>query len=406
MLGQATPLRASTGCKPGHRLAYTLIVSFAVLSEAEVRVRVSASPAVELDAALAGLPSTHLSDDAAWASHSLLFTELRSRNTSRALPHFYVLGAAKAGSTDLYAHICEHPRVDCSGPKERRVWTAYLKHVHQAYRHPSSLQRVLPALIHQLTQPVEAPRSVFGDATPEYLNGWLMDDNWDRSRFASAWRQNTTVVRACLPHVIKLAHPQGVPLIAILREPVQRSWSHYRYIFGDIMHQHPSEADFDALVHAELRSYLLCERDHGLRCAFGLANGYSHATRYAAGSGKLGLHVGMYAAHLQVWRSYHGELVLPLCFDDLISKPAAVLQRVYRHLGLVTKDARVAHQATQWQPRNPTTAGTGLAMLNRTADQLHAFYAPHNNMLRWLMPKMGVAACGWALPQPVQRARC
>ena len=73
--------------------------------------------AAELDAALVGLPSTHLSDDAAWASHTLLFTELRSRNTSRALPHFYVLGAAKAGSTDLYAHICEHPRVDCSGPR-------------------------------------------------------------------------------------------------------------------------------------------------------------------------------------------------------------------------------------------------------------------------------------------------
>ena len=344
---------------------------------------------VPLDEKLAAVPSLHLSDIAARASHALLFSEL-SKNTGRHLPHFYVLGAAKAGTTELFDQICQHPSIDCSGPKEYGVWTEYLKHLHQTFRHHTSLNHALPTLIHRLTQPVGSPR-IFGDGTPENRNGWPISDNVDRLRFASTWHGNTTVVRAPLPHLLKLAHPAGVPLIVILREPVQRAWSHYRFIFGDVMHLHPSGKDFDALVHAELTNYLQCERDHGILCAFGLQNGYSHATRYATGSGKLGLHVGLYAIHLHVWRSYHGKQLLPLCFEDFINEPATTLQRVYAHLGLAAHSMSMA----QHEHKNPSQAGTALAMSNHTTQQLHAFYAPHNKDLRWLMPKMATTACNW-----------
>jgi hypothetical protein len=123
-------------------------------------------------------------------------TNANSKPVTRALPNFFIIGAAKSGTTSLHSYLDQHPDVYMPSLKE-----------------PHWFSRVAPnreQLVHAVTTEKEylalfeghSKQSAAREASPSYL--------WD----------------AEAPHRIKAANPRA-KIVAILRHPVERAYSNY-----------------------------------------------------------------------------------------------------------------------------------------------------------------------------------
>jgi hypothetical protein len=194
----------------------------------------------------------------------------------RPLPDFLVAGAMKAGTTSLYGWLLTCPA----------VLPARRKEVHYFDRLPARSERWYRTFF-----PTEARRAsvaahegmvLTGEATPAYL---------------------------CHPGAADAAF-EIVPdaaVIVLVRDPVQRAWSHY-------LHERRAgreDRTFLATVEAELQD----NRD-GIEHPWGIIGR------------------GRYARQLVPWRERYGDRLLTLVSEDLFCDPGDQLQRVADHLGI------------------------------------------------------------------------
>lgn len=111
------------------------------------------------------------------------------------------------------------------------------------------------------------------------------------------------------PDRIHAAMPE-VRLVAILREPVSRMFSHYNMN----VQNHLEPLSFDMALEAEL------ER---------IRAGWGWDWHYAA--------VSRYAEQVKRYIDVFGrESIAVFLYEDLVSKPQAVLERIYTHLGVAS----------------------------------------------------------------------
>jgi len=116
----------------------------------------------------------------------------------RVLPDFLVLGGQRCGSTSLYDMLCGHPDVAPASHKEPHFFDNNHLRGEEFYRRLFPLQLQMRARERR-----QGRRAVTGEATTYYL----------------AHPAVPARVRALLP---------DVRLIAILRDPVDRAYSHYQ----------------------------------------------------------------------------------------------------------------------------------------------------------------------------------
>jgi hypothetical protein len=203
------------------------------------------------------------------------------------LPTFLVLGAARCGTTSLHYYLAEHPDISMStikepnhflfaqtatGPKpciadDRRLLA---KSVPERDRY----ERLFPS-----------PAAAVGEASPLYLYT----------------RQTPELIRTAVP---------DARLIAIVREPVDRAWSHFVYV-NDDLGDRAADA-FAAAVEAELPL-----PDEPYR------------------PGSHWLRLGRYHRQLQRWLDAVGrERLLVLPYDEVVTSTDAALARTCRFLGV------------------------------------------------------------------------
>lgn len=112
------------------------------------------------------------------------------------LPNFFVIGAAKSGTTSLYHYLSQHPDVYMSPNKEPH-WFSRVQVVPGQGSHPVTSEEEYLRLFAGRSR-----ESAAGEASPSYI--------WD----------------ARAPYRIGEVVPQA-RIIAILRHPVERAYSHY-----------------------------------------------------------------------------------------------------------------------------------------------------------------------------------
>lgn len=189
------------------------------------------------------------------------------------LPDLLVIGAARSGTTSLHHYLDGHPQVFMSRPKELFFFTRPQdERSEDRYR-----ERFTDARSDQLT----------GEATPEY-----MLDPEAPGRMASL-----------VP---------GAKLIAILRHPVDRAYSHYWHL----RRRFPVPETFEQLVRHELSAP------------------ESEPRTTPGGSYPL-LAGGRYLPQLRrVLEHYPREQLLVLLFDDLRDDPRRTFRSLCRFLGV------------------------------------------------------------------------
>ncbi len=191
-------------------------------------------------------------------------------------PNFLIIGAPKAGTTTLAAHLAGHPDVYLPGVKETRFF-------HDDAQYGKGVEYYLDTFFRRCGR-----YPARGEATPAYL------------RFGPK----------VIPRLEQSLRIDELRLIAIFRNPVQRAFSHYLY------RRKRSSSHLQSFGEA-----IQIEVD-------ALRGGARHCDLQLLGP-------GFYAEQLEPWlRRFERSRMLLVLHDDLARDPARFMRDVFAFLGV------------------------------------------------------------------------
>ena len=211
------------------------------------------------------------------------------------LPTFVVIGAARCGTTSLYAYLREHPQVFMSPEKETDYFSLGDLPIDEVPANASPYRARTREEYERLFRDAGDAAAV-GEASPTYL----------------FQQRSAARMQAVIP---------DAKLICVLRDPVERAYSHYA--LARKMGFEPL-GDFEDAVAAESERWL---RDRSMRFTYVRASLYHDGLR-------------------EFWTRFPREQILVLPFEDLAADPGATMRRVYAFLGVDDRfepDVRVRH---------------------------------------------------------------
>lgn len=246
---------------------------------------------------------------------------------ARMLPDFVIVGTQKGGTTNLYNLLAGHPNVEPASTKEVHFFDLNFHRGINWYRShfPLSARRI-------------AGRTLTGEASPYYLFHPRAP-----GRMASI-----------LPRT---------RLIFMLRNPVDRAYSHYQHRVRKGIETLGFEEAVDAeekRLDGELERMLRDERYD----SFAHQN-YSYLSR------------GVYADQIPAWSRHFGEdAMLVLKSEDFFERPGEVFGRVLDFLELphwkpeILDAASRRRHGERYEPMAPSTR-----------ERLREYFEPHNQRL-------------------------
>jgi hypothetical protein len=195
------------------------------------------------------------------------------------LPNLIIAGLGKSGTTSLFWYLSQHPDICVSAVKEPRYFSSFrdedglppLEGYARHFRHCTEQRYVL-------------------EASPQYFHG-------------------------STPTIVAIQQTLQQPrIIIVLRDPVDRMWSTYRFV--KTRRDIPPSLTFDAFV-AE------CEKVHEAGLPLTEENKF-----YWTLSG------GFYLEHLREWLESFGDRLRIVFFEHLATDPVAVIVDLCRWLGI------------------------------------------------------------------------
>lgn len=267
---------------------------------------------------------------------SLLRPFAAARAATRMAPEFLIIGTQRGGTTSLYNYLGEHPTIEPLRRREVHFFDIQFARGMSWYRSrfPSCARR-LRARIRGL------PRLITGESSPYYLFHPLTAER----------------VAAALPEV---------KLIVLLRNPVNRAYSHLHLV----RKKKQETLEFAQAIDAE------AERLRGEEekiCADGDYYSASHQQHsYLAR--------GIYADQLERWLAvFPREQFLILRSEDLYENPRAIVQQTLRFL---QPDCPDTWALPEYKKYNDTSYQR---MEPELRQRLTDFFRPHNQRLARLL---------------------
>lgn len=250
----------------------------------------------------------------------------------RMLPSFVVVSVERGGTTSLYRYLTAHP---CIGEAFRKE-------------------------VHYFDMNFDRGTDWYRAHFP--LRAWSA---WSRLRHGAGIAGEASPYYLYHPHVpLRLARllPE-VRIVALVRNPVERAYSHYHLNVRQGKEDLPFE---EALERENARLGGEWEK----LCTD--ASYWSERHYQFAYRGR-----GLYAERLEEWhRHFSAEQILVVRSEDLYADPASVVTRVFHHLG-VPPHALTGYKAYNQKPY-PDLAP-------ETRRRLAEFFAPHNERLYALL---------------------
>lgn len=201
------------------------------------------------------------------------------------LPNFLVIGAQKSGTTTLCRQLAEHPDVFMPEKKEPHFFS-YDEGARPQFKERSKKKKNVVTSLAEY-------EALFANASGQKAVG---EGSTSYIHMAGAAER----VRARIPHA---------RLIAILREPVDRCWSHFHHAVRS--GREPFDG-FEQAIHEEDR-----------RIAEGWGDPYAYRAK------------GFYSRQLRHWLTlFPREQLFVRLFDDLTEDPRALYREAFAFLGV------------------------------------------------------------------------
>jgi hypothetical protein len=254
----------------------------------------------------------------------------------RQLPDFLVIGVVKGGTTSIFKYISQHPQVAPGIAKEVKYFknNNYAKHDLNWYRSHFPLNR-------QITKDMR----ITGEASPQYFHN----------------PEAPSRVHQVMPNA---------KLIVLLRNPVDRAYSHYSMNKRNLKQKRGVE------VQAEFKKVVEEEMDLLSRFrppAPPSENTHSY-TKENSAIGRKCFHLasGIYINSLHRWLSFFAkENFLVLKSEDLFENPELITDQVYQFLCLSS------HQGVY----DVFNEGSRQTIDKDLRERLVEFYKPYNQIL-------------------------
>lgn len=248
----------------------------------------------------------------------------------RIMPSFLIIGAKKCGTTSLFHYLSEHPNVGAPTWKEISYFNIYFDRGSLWYR--SFFPLSLPKL--------DSQDLITGEATASYI----------------CHPQAAQRIAATLP---------DVKLIALLRNPVDRSYSHYHHT-KRIGRENLSFEEAIAQEESRVEQLENESRELGLKS--------SPAYNYTY------LSSGMYAEQLKNWlKLFNKQQLLILKSEDFFNRPETIFKQVLDFLKI-----------PDWSPqkyRKYNNNSYSQKIKPSTRKYLTEYFQPHNQKLYELLGK-------------------
>lgn len=252
---------------------------------------------------------------ATWRAH---------RSGPGSMPDFLVIGGMRCGTTSLFAYLADHPDVRPAIGKELQYFSVFHDKGERWYRGHF---------------PPASPGRLTFEASPYYL------------------------YHPAVPARVAAAMPQG-KFIALLRDPVERAYSHYKHSVERGV-EPLSFADAIAAEEDRLAPYLA--GDLTSRGAHAALRSYSYASR------------GRYADQLERWYEHvPREQVLVIRSESMYADPRATYAACLEFLGLPGHEPAAFAVHSRPKPAMPAAGG-------ETLGELRQWFAPHNQRLGELL---------------------
>jgi hypothetical protein len=240
------------------------------------------------------------------------------------LPDFLIIGAQKCGTNSLYDLLTQHPGVERAITKELNYFNLHFEKGVEWYRSQLPLPRRN-----------EGRKSITGEATPDYLF------------YPDAAKRAAQVV------------PQA-RLIVLLRNPVDRAYSHYHHQ----IRKGREALGFEEAIEAE-QARLREETDKMLEDELHTSFNYRHFSYLSR---------GVYVDQLLRWSEFYGaDQMLVLKSEDLFEHTLETLKLVLDFLDL-----------PDWEPEATKIRNKGRyeqEMDPVTRRRLEEYFEPHNRRL-------------------------
>lgn len=210
-----------------------------------------------------------------------------SASVSMARPNFLIIGAAKSGTTSLWHYLGQHPRIYMSPRKHTRFFA--FEDEDPKFAGPGPRNPSRPYAIAD----IDEYHALFEKATGETAIGEA---------------SHSYLYRPEAPARI-LRYEPGMKMIAVLRDPAERAYSHYRQMIRD--GREPLR-DFVCALEAEK------ER---------VAGGWWPDFHY--------VRMGLYGAQLRrYFELFERDQIRVYLYDDLVADPVGMLRDVFTFLNV------------------------------------------------------------------------
>jgi hypothetical protein len=272
---------------------------------------------------------------------------------ARMLPSFMIIGAQRAGTTSLFDYLSRHPDVaEPYGGEESVAWSKELHFFDdKSWRGLDWYRSFFPTVAARRVARLRGRDLVAGEATPYYL------------------------FHPAVPARVAAALPE-VKLIALLRDPTERAYSHYQLMRRKGL----EELSFEEAIAAE--EARLAEEESRLEDPYYQSHHHRHHSYVAR---------GLYADQLERWLAcFPSEHLLVLRSEDFLAQPAERYAEVLEFLGLRPwhLDKFVPRNRKAYAPIDPSLRA-----------RLSAVFAEPNARLARLLGR----DFGWSSPGPEAR---
>lgn len=213
------------------------------------------------------------------------------------LPDFLILGAAKSGTTSLYFYLRQHPDIFLPQDVKEPGYLAFAECNSPQSNPATPYPNIWNSVVFQRERYLKLfsgakPVQMVGEATPEYL--YLHNDTVKNIRKLYGERA------------------RDLKFIVVLRNPIDRIWSHYWMYIRD---------GYEGL------SFDTASDDKTIRARLDV--GWHPSYDYVG--------FGKYADQIAAWRDAFGaEAIKVILFDELKSSAPTVCSHLYEFLGVTS----------------------------------------------------------------------
>ena len=325
-------------------------------------------------------------------AHSILYSVGSRPKTFFCLPHFFIAGFPKSGTTSLDRALRSHPQIAGPLSKELHWWTRIRYIGEPGYNSDYARLAVMNYLLN-----FRRASEQIGEHTKNITYDGSQSTLWDSNFFVH--HQDYCAMPAVLSRVLPNAK-----FLVLMRNPVTRLYSHYlwscTYIFGNGISKWPDGMKhnvsdyFHKAVVSSIGVFNQCLQNSSLfECTnvmrFTDFYGFGNSPANHCGDVGFRLAIGLYYVHLSKWlQFYPKEQFLFLRMEDISSDPHSLMTKITDFLGVAPVSKESANKLFAKRANAQTVVSKNsesFQMQIRTRKLLDEFYSTYNSMLAELI---------------------